>query len=187
VDDALRRPRGAGRVEDVDGVGPLAPHEVDAVGFEQALEAVPGAAAGIGLGGTDRDHVLELRQLEALEPARPARLDDQDPGPRVAQHVLEEGGLELDVERHVDRPGPGDALPGGEIVVRRVEHRRHPVAGHDPEPAQAGGDAPRPLAQRPEGEVAARGVDRDLVGPALGAIVDQLRDRPVAVVAHGPS
>ena len=99
--------------------------------------------------------------------------------------MSQELALEVDVDGHVDGPGPDDAEPGGEVVERRRQHRRDAVAGCDAEGDECAGDALGPVANLRVREVAVDRAHRSCVAESLCAVVDQRGDDPRAVVSCG--
>ncbi len=86
-------------------------------------------------------------------------------------------GREPDVDRVEDRTGLEHAVVGLEEVMGVVGDERDPVAGFDPEPGERVGQAMRPLAERPVGELLLAVDDADLVAEVRPGAITELEDR----------
>jgi hypothetical protein len=187
VDDALRRAGCPGRVEDAGEIGLLPPNEPERVVLEEVGERVcrpPGW--GLGVRFADDDDMLELRQVERRDPVEEAAVDDECTRAAVVELVLEKAATKLGVDRRLDDPGPRGAVPRRARVPAGLEHCRHDVTGSQPEPMQAAADAGSPVGERRIRQVTVELGDADSVGPPLGAVGDQLRRDPPAVVDAHP-
>ena len=142
-----------------------------------------GRAAGIA-GVADHHQVAKIGEFECGQPVEPPAIDDENRRLGLPQHVFEEDALELGVDRHVDRPGPGDAEPGGQVVERRLEHRRHAIARAGAELAQRSGHPLGPEAQLAVGDLLFARADGQVVGEPFGPIRDQRGQDPLAGVGE---
>ena len=183
---ALRRTRGAGRVDhraQVEVVGPRLVGDrhraVEELGGTDETDRAIGQVVGVG-----DDHGLEAGEArgdldEPVEvPLRDDRVARTRVGDQVPQHLAE---VHV-VRRHLDRAQPRDAEPH-EVRLERVRHHRDDVlAGSDPDVAKRAGPAPQLAVELAVGHRAALDVfHRHAVGRLARPLGDHVREDELAV------
>ena len=166
--DALRRPGGAGRVEDRQHVA--RPHRLSLAGFRRDGEGrrrdLADAQGRFGVDGPDRLQ-RQRGHVEMIEIAGESAFHDQQPRRGIGQDVLELMPARGGVDRHRHGADPGAAEEGAEEFEPVGADERDAVTALDAGRAQSGAEARGLVARLRVGPALPTGGDEGLAAEAL--------------------